>query len=87
MKNTKISKIALLVLSVALLLGAVVGITASAETAEYEIIAKNVIYGDRTAIAFAVNATVEEADAGTVKVAYKWGEDGEVKNATLRLLF
>ena len=83
MKNTKITKIALLVLSAALLLGTVIGFTVGAEAPEYEIIAKNVIYGERTAIAFAVNATVEEATAGAVKVAYKWGENGEVKNATL----
>lgn len=83
MKNTKITKIALLVLSVALLLGTVIGFTVNAEDAEYGIIAKNVIYGDRTNVVFAVNATVEEAVAGTVKVAYKWGEDGEVKTATL----
>lgn len=84
MKNTKITKIALIVLSVALLLGTVIGFTVNAaEATEYEILAKNVIYGDRTNVVFAVNATVEEANAGTVKVAYKWGEDGEVKNATL----
>ena len=44
MKNTKITKIALIVLSVALLLGTVIGFTVNAaEATEYEIIAKNVI--------------------------------------------
>lgn len=86
MKNTKITKIALIVLSVALLLGTVIGFTVNAaEATEYEILAKNVIYGDRTNVVFAVNATVEAANAGTVKVAYYWAEDGKEswKNATL----
>ena len=79
MKNTKITKIALLVLSVALLIGTAVGFSVSAEetAAEYEILAKNVIYGDKTAVAVAVNATIDEANNETVKVAYYWAEDGK----------
>lgn len=78
MKNTKITKIALLVLSVALLVGAAIGFSVSAEETakEYEILAKNVVYGDKTAVAVAVNATIEEANNETVKVAYYWAEDG-----------
>ena len=83
MKNTKITKIALLILSAALLLGTVIGFTVGAEAPEYEIIAKNVIYGDQIKVVFAVDATVEAANAGEVKVAYKWSEDGEVKSAVL----
>ena len=83
MKNTKITRIALLVLSAALILGTVIGFTVGAEAPEYEIIAKNVIYGDQIRVVFAVDATTEAANAGDVKVAYKWGEDGEIKNAIL----
>ena len=88
MKNTKITKIALLVLSVALLIGTAVGFSVSAEetAAEYEILAKNVIYGDKTAVAVAVNATIDEANNETVKVAYYWAEDGKASWTKATLL-
>lgn len=88
MKNTKITKIALLVLSVALLVGAAIGFSVSAEETakEYKILAKNVVYGDKTAVAVAVDATIEEANAETVKVAYYWEEDGYASYENAKLL-
>ena len=85
MKNTKITKILLLVLSLSLLLCVAIGFSANAEAAEHEIIAKNVVYGDKTAIVLAVDATLEEVNTRTVKVAYYWEKDGVAswKNATL----
>ena len=82
MKNT-FTKIALLVLSLALLACVPFAVSAEETSNEVEILAKNVIYGDQIQVAFAVDATVEDALAGNVKLAYKWGEDGEVKNAVV----
>ena len=82
MKNT-FTKIALLVLSLALLACVPFAVSAEETSNEVEILAKNVIYGDQIQVAFAVDATVEDALAGNVKLAYKWGENGEVKNAVV----
>ncbi len=80
MKNT-FTKIALLVLSLALLACVPFAVSAEETSNEVKILAKNVIYEDQIRLVFAVDATVEEAN--NVKVVYKWGEDGEVKNAVL----
>ena len=63
MKNTKFSKITLLVLSLALVFGAVAAITASAETNETkpEIISQNVAYSTNLAVKLAVDATTATA--------------------------
>ena len=82
MKNT-FTKIALLVLSLALLACVPFAVSAEETSNEVEILAKNVIYGDQIQVAFAVDATIEDALAGNVKLAYKWGENGEVKNAVV----
>ena len=86
MKNTKFTKIAILALSVALLIGAAIGFSVNAEDAEpqYEIIARNVVYGETVPVVYAVNAEVGSADAANVKVAYYYKKDGKDtwRNAT-----
>ena len=82
MKNSKLTKIMLLILSFALVIGAMVGFAANAEDAESGIIAHNVVYGEKVSIAYAVNVSLENANS--VKVAYYWeGDEANVKNATL----
>ena len=76
MKNTNFTKIAVLVLSLALLMGAVVAVSASAAD-EPEIFAQNVIYGDKISIVYAVDTTLEAANAGEVKVKYYWEDAPE----------
>jgi len=80
------TKIALVLLSVALLVGSVIGISVSAaEDGQVEILAQNIVYGEKVSIAYAVNASLEDAVNGTVKVSYYWEEDGvaTLKPATL----
>lgn len=84
MKNT-FTKIALLVLSFALLACIFVGF-ANAEDApaeDYKILSQNVIYNDNVSIVYAVDVSVEDAKAGNVKVAYYWEGDDTVYNAVL----
>lgn len=76
MKNTNFTKIAVLVLSLALLMGAVVAVSASAAD-EPEIFAQNVIYGDKISIVYAVDTTLEAANNGDVKVKYYWEDDAD----------
>ena len=80
MKNT-FTKIALLVLSLALLACVPFAVSAEETSNEVEILAKNVIYNDYIQLAFAVDVTLDEAES--VTVVYKWGEDGDVKKAVL----
>lgn len=85
MKNTKLSKILLIALSVAVLIGCafVLGTSAEETPAENEILAQNIVYGDKVAIAYAVNASIEDAAAGNVTVNYYWeGAPETVKKAT-----
>ncbi len=79
MKNTKFTKIAILALSVALLIGAAIGFSVNAEDAEpqYEIIARNVVYGETVPVVYAVNVEVGSADAANVQVAYYYEKDGK----------
>ena len=82
MKNSRFAKIAILALSLALVIGAVVGISVSAKDTDSGIIAHNIVYGEKVAVAFAVDATLEEAES--LKVAYYWeGDQANLKNATL----
>lgn len=69
MKNTKSLKIALLVISAALLLGAAVGITASAaeETSAPVVYSQNVEYGGNYALMYAI--TAESVTGETVSLA------------------
>jgi len=90
MKNSKLIKIALLVLSLTLVIGAAIGFSVSAdttegagsETNEPTIIAQNIVYGEKVSIAYAVDVALEDADS--VRVAYYWeGDEQNVKYATL----
>ena len=82
MKKSKIAKLSLLILSFALVIGAMVGLGANAENTESGILAHNIVYGEKVSIAYAVDVALEDAD--TVKVAYYWeGDEANVKNATL----
>ena len=85
MKN-KFCKIAGLVLSAVLLIGAIAGISISAadENAP-EIIAQNLVYGEKIAVAYAVKADVSDAISGNVSVSYYWSDETaeNAKRATL----
>ena len=84
----KFSKILIMILSLALLIGSVVAVGASAEeTNTREILAKNVAYTDNVTMLFAVDASLDEAIAGTVKVAYYWEEDGVAVIKEAKLLY
>lgn len=82
MKNT-FTKIAILVLSLALLACIPFAVSAEETSGEVEILAQNVIYNDTVSIVYAVDATVEDAKAGNVKVAYYWEDDETVYDAVL----
>ncbi len=72
MKTTKFAKISLLVLSVALILGAVFAMNISAETAGPEIISQNMAYSNEFKIMYAVDAaSVPDGGAVTLKVYTK----------------
>ena len=84
MKNYKTSRILVLVLSLALLIGTAVGFAASAtELAETtpEIEAINVYYKDVIYVAIAVNTPVEETAAANSDIAVKYLLNGEEKTA------
>lgn len=69
MKKTKLTKIFVAILSLALIVGAVIGISANAEdTDTYSIKSINVAHGDKTQILIAVDAPVE--DAANIEVKY-----------------
>ncbi len=87
MKTRKFSKIVLLVLSLALLIGSAVGIAVSAEDNSREILSQNIIYSDRLTVMYAVDATLEEAIAGDVRVSYYWEEDGVAELKAAKLLY
>ena len=75
MKTRKNSKILILVLSLALLIGSVFAITASAAEAETgDLYAVNVYHNDKLAVMFAVKATQAEIQNGTVQVKYTWND-------------
>ena len=77
MKKSNLTKVLLMVLSLALLVGSIVAVGASAsESNAVEIKAKNLAYTDNLTMLFAVDASIEDALAGDVKVAYYWEADG-----------
>ena len=86
MKNNNLKKIITLVLALALLVGSVSGISVSAEGSDgTRILAQNIIYGDKIAIAYAVDASLEDAIQGNVGVSYFWSDSTaeNAKKATL----
>ena len=71
MKNKKLTKIFVAILSLALLVGAAIGITAAAdETDTYAIKSINVAHGDTTQILVAVDAPAAEAENIEVKYTF-----------------
>ena len=84
MKNTKLSKIILLALSVAVLVGCALAFSVSAAEEENDgIVLKNLYYDEKVAILFAVDATVGQAENGDVTVEYYWDDaTDDVKQAT-----
>ena len=84
MKNTKFSKIALLVLSVAILVGCALAFSVSAEEAPADnaILAQNLVYGDKVAVAYAINASIEDAAAEFSE----GGKDGDVGKAKVNVI-
>ena len=82
MKTTKFAKIIALVLTLALLVGSVMTLSVSAETATDstgKILAQSVIYGEKTYIMFAVQAE----NASDVTVTYTWEGDETVYTASV----
>ncbi len=64
MKNKRTLKLLIAVLSLALLVGSALGLVASAESTDTtaDIIAANIVYGDRVQLAFAVDTEVSNAE-------------------------
>lgn len=72
----KFYKIVGLVLSAVLLIGAVIGISISAADENTpEIIAQNIVYGEKISVAYAVKADVSDAISGNVGVSYYWSDE------------
>ena len=84
MKKSNLTRILVLVLSLALLIGSAMAITASAEEtpAKGEFGGASVAYGEKVAIRVAVQATKEEIVNNDVVVSYEI--NGETKNATYK---
>lgn len=82
MKKFNLTRILVLVLSLALLIGSVMAISVAADgaSAKGEFGGISVAYGEKVAIRVAVNATEEEIRNGDVVVSYTVG--GNTKNAT-----
>ena len=85
MKNSKAKKIFVLAISFILLLGTVIGISASATEAEdtysYEIPMINISHGASSSMLFAVDAPIDDAAAGKVIVTYTYYLGAEKKEA------
>ena len=77
MKNTKLLKILVPVLSLALLMCAVIGFSVSAETADptNEIVSMNIAHGDTIQVLVAVDAPVDNLANVTVKYTVAGGEE------------
>lgn len=84
-KNFK-NKLLVMLVALSLLVGAVSGFSVNAaESDEVEIIAQNIVYGDKVAVAYAVKANLSDAISGKVGISYYWSDEGseKVKSATL----
>ncbi|MBQ8583326.1 MAG: hypothetical protein IJ488_01785 [Clostridia bacterium] len=89
MKNSKLAKLLVMLLSLTLLIGSAIGIAVSATgedtiTDTGAIEAKTIIHNDKIQLGFYIDATAEDLTNGTFTVEYYWGEDGDVKNAVVR---
>ena len=87
MKTNKLTKIFVLTLSLALLIGTAIGISVSANTdGKVEFYAQTIIHNDKIAIAYApqIDVTDDLTAADELKVEYKIGDSGEWKSAVKR---
>ena len=89
MKNSKLAKLLVMLLSLTLLIGSAIGIAVSAtgeDTIDNSgiIEAKTIIHNDKIQLGFYIDATADDLTNGTFTVEYYWGEDGDVKNAVVR---
>ncbi len=89
MKNSKLAKLLVMLLSLTLLIGSAIGIAVSATgedtiTDTGAIEAKTIIHNDKIQLGFYIDATADDLTNGTFTVEYYWGEDGDVKNAVVR---
>ena len=74
-------KLIILVLSLALLIGSAIAVSAAvSEDDRYEIVGMNIAHGDKTYVILAVDAPVADAEAGEIEVNYVF--DGETYAAT-----
>ena len=78
MKNRNLAKVFVLVLSLALLIGSVAGISVSAANVDNLIAAQTIVHGAKIQIAVAVNAP----SADGVTVTYQWAGEANAKPAT-----
>ena len=89
MKNLKLAKLLVMLLSLTLLIGSAIGIAVSATgedtiTDTGAIEAKTIIHNDKIQLGFYIDASADDLTNGTFTVEYYWGEDGDVKNAVVR---
>ena len=86
MKNVRNSKILVLVLSLVLLASSAFAVMAGAAGEEsVEILAQNIVYGDKVSVAYAVKADVSDAISGNVGISYYWSDEtaADAKKAVL----
>ena len=88
MKISKSQKNLFVVISVIIIVCSAIGGAASAMESEqiytYEIPLVNISHGASSAMLFAVNASIEDAEAGNVVVTYTYYVGAEQKNATAK---
>jgi len=90
MKNTKLKRLLVMLLSLALLIGSAVGIAVSAEGEDTidntgVIEAKTIVHNDKIQIGFYIDADKTALTDGTFTVKYYWGDDTTaVKTAAVR---
>ncbi len=82
MKSRNLAKIFILIFSLALIIGTVVGITVSAEESTGAMKGATIVHNDKIQIGIYVDATEEEIKNGTVRVEYTWSDEATVKTAT-----
>ena len=86
MKFENKSKILALALSLVLLVSSVFAVMTSAESdGGVEILAQNIVYGEKVSIAYAVKADISDAISGNIGISYYWSDETaeEAKKAIL----
>lgn len=89
MKNSKLAKLLVMLLSLTLLIGSAIGIAVSATGEDIIdnsgiIEAKTIIHNDKIQLGFYIDATADDLTNGTFTVEYYWGDEANVKNAVVR---